>query len=167
MDSLYLQLRARNLCNHRDYQNLSKNGASTMSWVSHEDLIKRNQSRDQPAVVVFAMDGNDVCNKFVITIVLQIHVHLNIYFSFKDTVANMTSPREFRKNVLETLRAFDEKLPSSSHVILIGLVDASFIYTAMADRLHPLGKSACVLTIHAFQTYASYGRLLKPNISEN
>lgn len=61
-DSLYLRLRARNRCNHRDYQNLSQNGASSYEGLSHVNAISRNQTTDRPAVVIYAMQGNDVCN---------------------------------------------------------------------------------------------------------
>ncbi|KAJ8935055.1 hypothetical protein NQ318_002684, partial [Aromia moschata] len=67
------------------------------------------------------MQGNDVCN------------------IFKETVGNMTKPEVFRKNVLETLNILNSKLPKNSNVILMGLVNADFIYDAMADRLHPIG----------------------------
>lgn len=31
VDSIYLRMRSRNLCNHRDYQNLARNGAESGS----------------------------------------------------------------------------------------------------------------------------------------
>lgn len=51
----------------------------------------------------------------------------------------MTPPRIFKKNVLETLILLDEKMPLGSHVILVELVRADFIYAAMAERIHPIG----------------------------
>lgn len=63
VDSIYLRLRKRNRCNHRDYQNLSQNGASSYDGISHAESITRNQTRDNPAIVIYAMQGNDVCNK--------------------------------------------------------------------------------------------------------
>lgn len=51
----------------------------------------------------------------------------------------MTSPEVFRENVIKTLKVLNGKLPKNSHVILLGLVDADFIYDAMAERLHPIG----------------------------
>lgn len=61
-DSVYLRLRANNLCNHRDYQNIARNGA--MSWDSMEevDAISRKPS-DKPVLLLYAMVGNDVCNR--------------------------------------------------------------------------------------------------------
>lgn len=60
-------------------------------------------------------------------------------FSMKDTTNFMTPPEVFRGNVMETLKVLNGKLPRNSHVILVGLVDADFIYDAMAERLHPVG----------------------------
>lgn len=60
--------------------------------------------------------------------------------SFKDSTDSMTSPQQFRKNVMEALQVLNRKLPKKSHVILVGLVDADFIYDAMAERLHPIGE---------------------------
>ncbi|KAJ8921984.1 hypothetical protein NQ315_008621 [Exocentrus adspersus] len=120
-DSLYMRLRKRNRCNHRDYQNLSQNGASSYDGVVHARAVSRNQSTDNPAVVVYAMQGNDVCN------------------NLKDTLKHMTSPSVFRENVMQALQVLDSKLPKNSHVVLVGLVDADFIYEAMAERLHPIG----------------------------
>lgn len=57
-----------------------------------------------------------------------------------DTVPKMTLPKDFHYNVLQVLNALDTTLPSGSHVVLIGLVDGSFIYPQMANRLHPLGN---------------------------
>ena len=41
---------------------------------------------------------------------------------------------------METLRYLETLLPPESHVILMGLIDGSLIYKAMAKRLHPLGE---------------------------
>ncbi|XP_018569442.1 acyloxyacyl hydrolase [Anoplophora glabripennis] len=120
-DSLYMRLRKRNRCNHRDYQNLSQNGASSYDGVVHANAVSRNQSTDNPAIVFYAMQGNDVCN------------------NLKDTTTSMTDPVKFRSNVMDALKVLNGKLPKKSHVILIGLVDADFIYDAMAERLHPIG----------------------------
>lgn len=68
-----MRLRKRNRCNHRDYQNLSQNGASSYDGVVHANAVSRNQSTDNPAIVIYAMQGNDVCNKYVILVVTNIH----------------------------------------------------------------------------------------------
>nr|XP_008534465.1 PREDICTED: acyloxyacyl hydrolase [Equus przewalskii] len=61
-DSIYLRLRKRNRCNHRDYQNISKNGASSQNLEKFIESLSRNQLLDHPAIVIYAMIGNDVCN---------------------------------------------------------------------------------------------------------
>ena len=52
---------------------------------------------------------------------------------------NMTSKKQFHDNVLETLKFLEQTLPPESHVILVGLIDGSVLYKAMAKRYHPLG----------------------------
>jgi acyloxyacyl hydrolase len=42
VESIYLKLRARNLCNHRDYQNLARNGANSNDTISYAASISRN-----------------------------------------------------------------------------------------------------------------------------
>lgn len=65
VNSLYTRLRERNLCNHRDYQNLGVNGAATTDVQPPNGTIISMKSRngtDQPALVIYALVGNDVCN---------------------------------------------------------------------------------------------------------
>ena len=57
----------------------------------------------------------------------------------EDTVPNMTSKKQFHDNVIETLKFLEQTLPPESHVILVGLIDGSVLYKAMAKRYHPLG----------------------------
>ncbi|PSN48826.1 Acyloxyacyl hydrolase [Blattella germanica] len=121
-DSVYLRLRARNRCNHRDYQNLSRNGASSYDGMTYVESLARNQSRDKPALVVYGMYGNDVCNRFT------------------DSVPHMTTPKAFHQNVMNVLNVLNNTLPFGSHVLLVALVDGGFIYPTMAKRIHPLGQ---------------------------
>ena len=122
IDSIYLKLWERNHCNHRDYQNLARNGAE--SFDANSKLIKsmaRDQKRDQPALVFYSLFGNDVC-----TCEADLH--------------NMTTPEEMYKNVMETLRSLDKRLPNGSHVILLSLVDGRFIYETVHNHIHPVGE---------------------------
>ncbi|XP_067006109.2 acyloxyacyl hydrolase isoform X2 [Anabrus simplex] len=121
-DSLYLRLRAHNRCNHRDYQNVCRNGASSEDLLQYVRNVARSANSSKPAVVLYAAFGNDVCN------------------SYADTVKHMTTPKRFRQNVLYVLKYLNDTLPPGSHVLLIGLVDGGFIFPTMADRLHPLGQ---------------------------
>ncbi|XP_064025799.1 acyloxyacyl hydrolase isoform X2 [Pogoniulus pusillus] len=150
-DSLYLRLRRRNRCNHRDLQNISQNAlkcgtqvrgnrsldlALLLSASTHKGyrggssgnllyLIKslaRHQLLDNPAIVIYATIGNDVCN------------------GERDTLAHMTRPKEMLSNVLQALRYLDSRLPSGSHLILTGLVDGRFLWDHLHDRYHPLGQ---------------------------
>ena len=109
-DSIYLRLRQRNLCNHRDYQNLARNGAQSNATDDYMLSMARRKFDDAPALVFFALVGNDVCNEKA------------------DTVAHMTPPEVFYNNTLRTLRFLEERLPPGSHVVLMGLIDGSVLY---------------------------------------
>ena len=50
----------------------------------------------------------------------------------------MTSTELFYNNTLTALRFFETRLAPESHIILVGLIDASFLWTNMANRYHPL-----------------------------
>ena len=55
--------RARNLCNHRDFQNIGVNGARSGAMnESIQQGLARDQLKDQPINVMYALIGNDVCN---------------------------------------------------------------------------------------------------------
>ncbi|KFV04103.1 PREDICTED: acyloxyacyl hydrolase, partial [Pterocles gutturalis] len=121
-DSLYLRLRRRNRCNHRDLQNISQNGGSSGNLLYLIKSLARNQLLDNPAIVIYATIGNDVCN------------------GNRDTLAHMTTPKAMFSNVLQALRYLDSCLPNGSHVILTGLVDGRFLWDNLHDRYHPLGQ---------------------------
>ncbi|NXU80031.1 AOAH hydrolase, partial [Oreotrochilus melanogaster] len=121
-DSLYLRLRRRNRCNHRDLQNISQNGGSSGNLLYLIKSFARNQLLDNPAIVIYATIGNDVCN------------------GNHDTLAHMTTPQEMFSNVVQALRYLDSRLPNGSHVILTGLVDGRFLWDNLHDRYHPLGQ---------------------------
>ncbi|XP_044310441.1 acyloxyacyl hydrolase isoform X2 [Varanus komodoensis] len=121
-ESIYLELLRRNRCNHRDYQNLSKNGAASGNIQDLAESLARSQQFDKPAIVIFAMIGNDVCN------------------GSPDTLEKMTQPEQMHSNVKKTLDYLDNHLPKGSHVILIGLVDGRFLWDNLHKRYHPLGQ---------------------------
>ncbi|XP_057588675.1 acyloxyacyl hydrolase isoform X2 [Hippopotamus amphibius kiboko] len=121
-NSIYLRLRKRNHCNHRDYQNIAKNGASSQSLERFIETLSRNQLLDQPAIVIYAMIGNDVCN------------------GNSDPVPEMTTPEKLYSKVMHTLQYLDSHLPNGSHVILYGLADGTFLWDNLHNRYHPLGQ---------------------------
>ncbi|KAM5303449.1 acyloxyacyl hydrolase isoform 1-T1 [Glossophaga mutica] len=135
--SLYLHLWKRNRCNHRDYQNLSKNGASSQNLEGFIRSLSRNPLLDQPAVVVYAMIGNDVCN------------------GKTDPVPEMTTPERFYSKVMETLKYLHSHLPNGSHVILHGLPDGTFLWDNLHDRYHPLGQLNADVTYRQFYAFLS------------
>ncbi|XP_004676915.1 PREDICTED: acyloxyacyl hydrolase [Condylura cristata] len=121
-NSIYMQLRKRNHCNHRDYQNISRNGASSQNLERFIKSLSRNQQLDHPAIVIYAMIGNDVCSRKF------------------DPVPVMTTPEKFYSKVMQTLEYLNAHLPNGSHVILYGLPDGTFLWNNLHNRYHPLGQ---------------------------
>ncbi|GIY62267.1 acyloxyacyl hydrolase [Caerostris darwini] len=121
-DSIYWRIRKRNLCNHRDFQNICFNGATSGSMLSYLNSIARKPQIDKPAIVMYGMMGNDVCSRWM------------------KSLDDLTTPEQFRSNVISTLDNLNGILPKGSHVLLVGLVNGSFIYNAMGERLHPIGQ---------------------------
>ena len=121
VDSIYKHIVERNLCNHRDYQNIGKNGADsfTMNDVLVEALARNNKT-DRPVLLFYSLVGNDVCNS-------------------NPHGGNMTTVEEMRANALKTLASLDNILPNGSHVAMIGLADGRVLFDAMHNRIHPIG----------------------------
>ncbi|XP_033049508.1 acyloxyacyl hydrolase isoform X6 [Trachypithecus francoisi] len=120
--SIYLRLWKRNHCNHRDYQNISRNGASSRNLKKFIESLSRNKMLDYPAIIIYAMIGNDVCN------------------GKSDPVPAMTTPEKLYSNVMQTLKHLNSRLPDGSHVILYGLPDGTFLWDNLHNRYHPLGR---------------------------
>ncbi|XP_033096267.1 acyloxyacyl hydrolase-like isoform X1 [Anneissia japonica] len=122
-DSLYLRMRQRNLCNHRDYQNIGVNGATTVSMNrTVQYSLARDQKADKPLVVIYSLLGNDVCN------------------GHPDTIDHMTKPAEMKASALSSLKYLDKVLPNGSLVLMTGMVDGRILYDTLANRFHPLGQ---------------------------
>ncbi|XP_060051843.1 acyloxyacyl hydrolase isoform X1 [Erinaceus europaeus] len=137
-NSVYLRLRKRNHCNHRDYQNISRNGASSQNLEKFIKSLSRNQLLDQPAIVIYAMVGNDVCSS------------RNI-----DPLSEMTTPEKLYSKVMQTLKHLDSQLPNGSHVILYGLPDGTFLWDNLYSRYHPLGQLNKDITYAHFYSFLS------------
>lgn len=136
-NSIYLRLRERNRCNHRDYQNLSKNGASSQNLERFIESLSRKELLDHPAIVIYAMIGNDVCSRKI------------------DPVPEMTTPEQFYSKVMESLKFLNSHLPNGSHVILYGLPDGGFLWDHLHDRYHPLGQLNEDVTYDQFYSFLS------------
>lgn len=116
-ESIYMKMRARNLANHRDYQNLGVNGAKARHLVEQVGNLSRTLG-DKPVLAFVAYIGNDICKK---------------------TLDQMTKPEEYRQQILDGLAALDKVVPSGSHVMLIGMVDGRILWNVLHDRKHVLG----------------------------
>ena len=130
VDSSYLRLRGINRCNHRDYQNIGVNGARSSSMA--DGIVHgfgRHGTKDNPAFVVYALIGNDVCNGH-------------------HDMTHMTTPEEFYANSLKTFRYVDEHVAPGSVLTAFGLVDGRVLYNSLHNRIHPIGS------LHKDVTYA-------------
>lgn len=135
VDSMYVRLRERNLCMHRDYQNIGVNGARSGAMNSSiVNTLARNQKYDHPLLATYALIGNDVCNGHFGT-------------------SHMTTPPEFYANVVGALNYLDTVLPPGSHVTFMGLVDGRILYDSMATRIHPIGSTNKDVTYSNFYDY--------------
>lgn len=122
VDSTYLRLRELNRCNHRDLQNIAVNGARSSAMA--DNIVRsfaRNGAKDNPAFVMFALIGNDVCS------------------GHHDT-AHMTTPSEFYQNNLKTFQYVDSKVAPGSVLVVFGLVDGRILYNTLHNRTHPIGS---------------------------
>lgn len=120
--SIAERLRNRNRCNHRDFQNVGVNGARSTASMALVESAARDATLDHPALVIFSLIGNDVCNGHPGT-------------------THMTEPDVFEKNVRAQLSALDSKLPSGSAVVAVGLVDGRVLWNNMHARQHPIGAT--------------------------
>ena len=57
-----------------------------------------------------------------------------ILFRHVDTLSRMTTPEEYRKNMIKVLDYLNETLPSGSTVIISGLADGRVLWDIMSDR---------------------------------
>jgi acyloxyacyl hydrolase len=104
------------------------------------DIMKslaRNPQEDVPLLTIYSLVDNDVCN------------------SHADTIANMTTAEEMHANVLATLFYLDTVLPKGSHVLTTGLVNGSYFYDLLIDRMHPFGRVGAPFTYPQMHDYLS------------
>jgi len=120
VDSLYKRMRERNRCLHRDYQNLCVNGFRSPTVIKLIETISRNNKTDHPVLVAFELIGNDVCNGH-------------------HTFDTMTTPVEFKRNILNAFAELDQRVPPGSHLAIIGLADGLVLWDSMHNRTHPIG----------------------------
>ncbi|CAK8694911.1 unnamed protein product [Clavelina lepadiformis] len=122
VDSLYMRLLKDNKCIHRDYQNIAVNGGDSSNMHTIMKGLARNSTTDYPIIIVLALVGNDVCN------------------GHPDTLAHMTSVKDYRSNMLTTLNYLNSTLPVNSTVIISGLADGRILWDTMHSRVHPIGQ---------------------------
>lgn len=135
VNSTYLNLRAINRCNHRDFQNIAVNGARSGSMA--DNIVKgfaRHGSKDNPVFLTLALIGNDVCS------------------GHQDTT-HMTTPEEFYTNNLKTLRYVDLIVAPGSIVVAMGVVDGRVLYNFLHDHIHPIGSLRNDVTYSQFYDY--------------
>eukprot|EP00698_Gefionella_okellyi_P023495 TRINITY_DN8044_c0_g1_i1.p1 TRINITY_DN8044_c0_g1~~TRINITY_DN8044_c0_g1_i1.p1 ORF type:complete len:587 (+),score=106.89 TRINITY_DN8044_c0_g1_i1:57-1817(+) len=118
MDSIYLRMRERNRCNHRDYVSVAVNGARSSGMTTHVmSAYTRDIKNDNPVMMFYALVGNDVCNPH-------------------PGMSHMTQPADFEHNIIVALDYLATKLPAGSHVFFVGLQDGAQ-WDIMAERAYP------------------------------
>jgi acyloxyacyl hydrolase len=119
-DSLYKFMRQQNRCVHRDYQNLCVNGMRSGPVAELIKTMARSNQTDHPALVFLELIGNDVCHP-------------------EHGFGAMTTPAEFRANIMVALRQLDSQLPRGSKVVSVALADGEVLYEWLHNRTHPIG----------------------------
>eukprot|EP01080_Neovahlkampfia_damariscottae_P009038 gene9038-1135_t len=117
--SIYLFMRSRNLCNHRQYQNVGFNGGQMrhlLGQIQGTSISKESK----PYLAFVSYIGNDVC---------------------KRRLEDMTKPEDYLKQLVNGLSKLDSISPKGSKVIVTGLVDGRILFKEMGHRRHPLGVS--------------------------
>jgi len=152
VDSIYLRLRNRNRCNHRDFQNIGINGARSGSLSSKlVQTLSRNPMDDHPLITFWAPIGNDICTP--------------------RPEGRGTEPSQFYNNTINGLNYLERILPNNSYVVFIGLVDGRILYNTLSEEMHPLGAkykdvyshlsclriNPCWLWLNTNQTWREYG----------
>jgi acyloxyacyl hydrolase len=115
--SVYLKMRDRNRCNHRDFQTIAVNGARSTAMVNIVKTFRRSPTNDHPVLMFYLSAGNDVCNG-----------HWD--------PSHQTTPQEFYAKVTETLQYLDTILPAGSHIVLMG-VEHGGMWDITGPRVHP------------------------------
>ena len=114
------RLRQRNLCNHRDFQNIGVNGARTTAMAPLIQSAARDVNLDHKVLVVYSPIGNDVCNGHPGT-------------------THMTPPQVFHDNVFKQMNMLNEKLPVGSYILMVGMIDGRVLWDHLHNHTHPLG----------------------------
>ena len=60
---------------------------------------------------------------------------INKKHSHDDTLNHMTSPTDYKRNMIEVLDYLDTILPNGSYVAMSGLADGMVLWDTMHDRL--------------------------------
>ncbi|KAK3741945.1 hypothetical protein RRG08_024691 [Elysia crispata] len=135
IDSIYMRMRKRNRCNHRDYQNIAFNGAK--SFDADRVLVKSlsRSKTDKPLLLAYAFFGNDVCNKF------------------PNTFDYMTTPTQMFNNTMRVMEQLHRILPNHSHVGILSLLDGRVLYNEMHQRVHPVNSYSGRVTYADFYDF--------------
>ncbi|KAJ3435799.1 acyloxyacyl hydrolase [Anaeramoeba flamelloides] len=121
VNSVYLQMRKINRCNHRNYQNIAVNGMSSHYIIKliETTVNKDEQKTSYPTLTFLEIIGNDICRA--------------------KNINDFITPDDFKKKIIEFLDLLDESLAPGSKVITVGFVQGSILYETLHDHIHPIG----------------------------
>lgn len=120
VDSIYKRMKQRNRCIHRDYQNISVNGANSNNQQKYVYSLRRNPYADEPLLLFFSLIGNDVCGR-------------------QQSFDHFTTPQQFYERVVSILDYLDSILPQNSTIVFVGLAQGDLLYEFLKHEIHPLG----------------------------
>ncbi|XP_006832331.1 PREDICTED: acyloxyacyl hydrolase-like [Chrysochloris asiatica] len=123
--------------NFNYFLNFNYSGASSQNMKTLIESLSRNQLLDHPAIVIYAMIGNDVCN------------------GKPDPVPEMTTPEKLYSKLMQTLTYLNSHLSNGSHVVIYGLANGSFLWDHLYNRYHPLGQLNKDVTYAQFYAFLS------------
>lgn len=106
------------MCNHLDFQNLARNGATMLSLGQYQ--VAAMGKVENPILGFVAYIGNDVCG---------------------DSLESMTTTDEYYQNAIDGLTQLNSVAPAGSKILLSGLVDGRILWDTLYNRLHPLGMT--------------------------
>jgi hypothetical protein len=137
-NSFYSMMVKRNACMRGQVQNIAVNGARSSSFsVSIIQTTAGNGVVDEPALVLLALSANDVCNP-------------HPYYS------HMTTPAEWIRNNLITLRWLDDHLAPGSDVIMVEMMHGAEV--GLLSFFFFFSGEFCVVVVGLFLVLASLTR---------
>ncbi|KAJ3436687.1 acyloxyacyl hydrolase [Anaeramoeba flamelloides] len=121
VNSIYLEMRKRNRCNHRNYQNIAVNGMESyhISDLLRTSITKSQELANYPTITFLEIIGNDICAA--------------------REVKDFVTEKQFRANLIPFLDELDKTVAPGSKLIFVGMVRGSILFDTLHSHIHPIG----------------------------